>query len=292
MKKYLIVNADDYGYSVGVNAGIIEGHQHGIITSATMMATGRAFADGVERLKEVPLLSVGCHMMLVDGEPAARPSHIRSLLSGNDSFPSTLSLLMARLSAGKVKREELVLEFRIQMQKLFNANIVPTHLDSHKHSHIHPLVLDVMIQIAEEYRIGCIRNPFESFPLKKLLWNGSIKTCKRYLVTQLLGYYKLRFGQRIRKTNVRFPEHFHGFVETGTLSVGTMSRILSSVKVGVNELMCHPARLDSELLALPTRLKRSREQELAAMTACETLRIIEQQKIELISFRELRFLKL
>src|SRR5438552_607117 len=112
--KYLIVNADDYGMAVGINAGIIEGYQKGIVTSTTVMATGSAIEDGLARLKDAPGLDTGCHLVLLGGKPAAKPEQVRSLLDGSGKFSPTLSAFILRMTSGEVKESEIVVEFRAQ----------------------------------------------------------------------------------------------------------------------------------------------------------------------------------
>ncbi len=67
--RRLIVNADDFGFTSGVNRAIVEANEHGIVTSSTLMANGPAFEEAVKLAKTVPNLSVGCHVVLIDGQP-------------------------------------------------------------------------------------------------------------------------------------------------------------------------------------------------------------------------------
>src|SRR5690348_15210396 len=112
--KLLVVNADDYGMATGVNAGIVEGHQRGIITSATIMATGAALADGRARLKDAPGLGTGCHLVLLGDRPVSPVASVRSLVDGAGRFPATLSAFLLRMASGEVKYQEIVSEFRAQ----------------------------------------------------------------------------------------------------------------------------------------------------------------------------------
>lgn len=285
--KRLVVNADDYGMAVGVNLGIVEGHQRGILTSATIMANGAALIDGIARLKDAPRLATGCHLVLLGGEPVAAASSVRSLTDGAGRFPRTLSAFIWLISSGTVKYQEIVTEFRAQLDRLIAMNVTLSHCDSHKHSHAHPMVLDAVIQVAEEYKIRYIRNPFERGRLRAVWSWGGGALLKKYALSKMLSYYRLVFQMRMRETPVRCPDHFQGFIATGRLSPELMPKILAQVSEGVTELMCHPARLDADLQAAHTRLKASRERELAALTSPQARAALKAQGIELTSFREL-----
>src|SRR5262249_36414643 len=166
-----------------------------------------------------------------------------------------------------------------------------SHCDSHKHSHAHPVVLEAVIRLAEEYKIRYIRNPFERHPLglarsRAAEWK-SADIYKRYALSKMLGFYGAIFRMRMRETAVCSPDHFHGFVSTGYLSPETLPDIISRVSEGVNELMCHPARIEPGLLSAAGRLKEARERELAAVVSEEAWRAVKAQNIRLTSFREL-----
>jgi predicted glycoside hydrolase/deacetylase ChbG (UPF0249 family) len=291
MEKLLIVNADDYGQAKGINIGIIEGHLRGIITSTTIMASGKSLDDGVARLKDAPNLGLGCHLVLIGETPVAKTSQIRSLLNSKGEFPKTLTDFMWSMTTGQAKYSEIVIELRSQLDKLFNLGLTISHCDSHKHSHAHPKVLDAVIQVAEEYKIKYIRKPFEHCKVNQLQemfgkYPG-LGITKKYLLSRMLDYYHSIFLKQIKKTSLCYPDYFHGFIATGSLTTKTLPKLLTQIKSGVSELMCHPARLDEELNRTYTRLKESRESELTALVSEEALRIIKSESIKLVSFHEL-----
>jgi predicted glycoside hydrolase/deacetylase ChbG (UPF0249 family) len=255
------------------------------------MACGRALNDGLARLKDAPNLSLGCHLVLIGEEPVAKASQVRSLLSGSDRFPKTLTDFMWLMTMGKVKYSELLTELRAQLDRLLNLGITISHCDSHKHSHAHPKVLDAVIQVAEEYKIRYIRNPFEKCRIQQLQkvfgTYPSMDISKKYLLSRMLDYYHWCFTKRMTTTSIRYPDYFQGFIATGRLTPSLIPKLLTQVSEGLTELMCHPARLDEDLQNTETRLKKSREEELAAMTSQEAFEAIKAQAIELTSFREL-----
>ncbi len=289
--RLLIVNADDYGVSTGVNRAVIDAHLHGILTSATMMATGAAVADAVARLADAPRLDIGCHLLLVDGRPAARPELIRSLLDGSDRFPATLGAFLTNVLTGRARASEVVVELRAQIDLLLGMGITPSHLDSHKHAHAHPMIADAVMRVAEEYKIRYIRSPFEGFTLSDALRGitgcSRSKLLKRYALAHAMSLYAPLFRKRLGSYDCRYPEHFHGFVLTGCLCPENIANLLERVRPGVNELMCHPGLVDDELRGLATRLKESRERELAALKSAEARAAITRLGLELTSFSTL-----
>lgn len=286
--KQLIVNADDFGYTRGVNAGIIQGFREGIITSTTLMANGAAFEDAVARAKENPKLGVGCHLVLVGGKAVAPKAQIASLVDAEGNLPATLGSLMAKLSAGRVESEAIVCELRAQIQKVMSAGIQPTHFDSHKHTHAHPRVAEAVMKVAEEFNIKRIRKPFEDFTSLLRPVNGNGWASWKQRATALASLASApRFGRLARAHGVVTPEHFWGIAATGRLNVAAILSMMETMPEDTNELMCHPGKYDAELEGSPTRLKRERERELQALMAPEVSEALKANQIQRISFREL-----
>src|SRR5947208_1148267 len=136
--KRLIVNADDFAFTRDVNQGIVEAHREGILTATTIMATGPAFDDAVRLAIENPTLDIGCHLVLV-GEPP---------------FPSTVAKLVQAIALGRIKIYE---ELLAQIERILAAGIEPTHLDTHKHTHLLPPVLNAVARLSEEFKIPWVR---------------------------------------------------------------------------------------------------------------------------------------
>ena len=139
--RRLIVNADDFGLTQGVNRAIVEAHRHGIVTSSTLMAKGQAFDDASQRVNSTPRLSVGCHVVLVDGMPVLEDGQTPTL--SNRKFPDgrfyqSLSGFALRATSGRIDADEIEAEATAQIRKLQAAGIAVSHLDTHKHTHIFP----------------------------------------------------------------------------------------------------------------------------------------------------------
>ncbi len=286
--KRLIVNADDFGFTRGVNAGIVQAYKTGIVTSATIMANGEAFQDAVELAHANPGLGVGCHLAAVGGRPIAAASEVRRLAPDGGALPATLTQLSIKLARGLIATDELVREFRAQIERVVRAGITPTHLDTHKHAHTHPQVMEALARVAAEFGIKRVRNPFEK--MFSSVWrNGHLKWAylKQSAMSAAIAPAAIRFKMLAREHSLNSPNRFFGVKMTGMLDSAAIQRIMKSLGKGTAELMCHPGIYDDELSRARTRLKRERERELEALSDPKLRRLAQEQGIELISYREL-----
>lgn len=287
--RRLIVNGDDFGYTVGVNAGIVRAYRDGILTSTTLMATGEAFDDAVRVALENPGLGVGCHLVLVGEKAVAATAEIPTLAGRDGRLPGSLRELVTGLSFGRVRQKDLETELRAQVKRIREAGIVPTHVDTHKHTHLHPRVMRAVVQVASEFSIDAIRKPYEN--LRTLFGRGPARegcgAMGRSLTAAAANFGRRQFAGLVESAGLRSPDHFCGIGWTGTIEIGRLLRMLDHLPDGTTELMCHPGLHDEALDLKPTRLKRQRQAELDALIAPEALREVRRHGIQLISFREL-----
>src|SRR6185503_17167769 len=283
--KRLIVNADDFGFTPGVNAGIIYAYKTGIVTSTTIMANGEAFDDAVALALANPRLGVGCHLAIVGGRPVARAEEVASIVDDDGLLRSTRGQFMLRLARGSVKSEDIVREFRAQVMRVVGACIIPTHFDSHKHSHVSPPVMKALALVAREFGVTRVRNPFES-----LFDDGSLSSwvqVKQSALSAAIAPGALTFKKLVRQHRLKTPDRFLGVKRTGRLDSNAIRSMMKGLKEGTTELMCHPGFNDPGLESAHTRLKKERERELEALTDPRLRHLAEELGIELISYREL-----
>ena len=265
MASRLIINADDFGLTPGVNRAIAELHQGNALTSATLMANGAAFDDAVAIAHANPALGVGCHIVLTDGIPISPPESIPTLL-GPDvrTFHPSLANFVQALLRGAIREEDIEREAIAQVQKLQRAGIAVTHLDTHKHTHLFPAVTRPLLHVAQRYSIDAMRNPFEqSWSLA--LGHGSRL---RRLQIKLLGRMKTQFERQpqIRNAQIRTTDGTLGISATGHLDASTLREMLRALpEEGTFELCCHPGYNDSALDVVTTRLRAHRAVERNAL---------------------------
>ena len=245
-----------------MNSGILEAHRDGILTSTTLMATGAAFDDAIRLARENPSLDIGCHLVLVGSYP----------------FPATVSALVQALV---LKRIRVYDELRAQVEKILNAGIAPTHLDTHKHTHLLPPVLDAIARLGEEFKIPWIRRPFD-FPI-----HASGVPWARRAVSRGLGSLRGRFQRVIAAHGCRSTDHFAGFQITGHYDASELAALIEKLPNGSTEFMCHPGHCGDELRASRTRLKESRAEELKALTSTDVKSALAKFDVELVSYRQL-----
>jgi predicted glycoside hydrolase/deacetylase ChbG (UPF0249 family) len=265
MATRLIINADDFGLTAGVNRAIAELHRAEALTSATLMATGPAFEDAVAIAHAQPSLGVGCHIVLIDGVPVSPPQNISSLLgSDGKTFRSSLVDFVQALLRGKIREEDIEREALAQVQKIRQAGIDITHFDTHKHTHLFPAVSRPLLRLAERIAVGAIRNPFEQSWSLALGHGGRL----RRLQVKLLSGLRARFAElpQIRDARVFTTDGTLGISATGHFDAPTLRQILSALpEDGTFELCCHPGYSDKDLDRVPTRLRIHRDIERLAL---------------------------
>ena len=285
--RRLIVNADDFGLTSGVNRAILEAHQSGVVTSATLMANAGAFVQAVELAQSAPELGLGCHVVLVDGTPLSNASQVSSLLhNGNVQFHESLARFAVLALRRRLDAEQIEREVTAQIRKIQSAGITLSHLDTHKHTHMFPSVLKPILRAAQKCGIPAIRNPFETVRLAQLVENPG--SWKRWLEVRTLHRWTAQFHREVEAAGVATPDGTIGIVATGALQGRWLRFLLQNLPKGTWELVCHPGHNDAELQAVRTRLRAAREQELEALTSRDIRQVLSQRGVELISYRALR----
>lgn len=281
----LIINADDFGLTPGINRAIAELHRAGVLSSATLMASGPSFDDAVTLASVHPRLGIGCHVVFVDGTPLADPRTIPSLLSrdGRTFRPTLLGFLQALLT-GTISERELTIEAEAQIRRLQQAGITVTHLDTHKHTHIFPQVARTLNAVADQCGIRKMRNPFEP------QWASGLTRASlgRRMQLGLLTRLAPSFRTLALDANL-MPDGTIGIAATGTLDATTLHALLSHLPAGGTwELCCHPGHSDAQLQAQHTRLRASRSVEYLALLKVVPEILRTRPAVELIHYGDLR----
>jgi len=277
----LILNADDFGLTPGINRAIAELHAAGFLTSATLMAAGPAFADALTIAQAHPKLGIGCHIVLTDGTPISPPETIPTLLAPDRKhLRPTLTDFLRDLLLGRIAPAEIHREALAQILHLQHHGIRVTHLDTHKHTHIFPQVIRPLLAAAAEAGVPAIRNPFEPAhaPSHALL--------QRRLQIAALNLFQPAFN-RIAAVTPR-PDGTFGISATGGLNPQTLRDLLQHLpSSGTYELLCHPGYNDPDLDRITTRLRHHRDIEREALLT-EIPRILSiPNPPQLISYADL-----
>jgi hopanoid biosynthesis associated protein HpnK len=276
----LIVNADDFGLTHGVNRAIAELHHAGLVTSATLMARANATADAIQWGRDTPSLGVGCHVVLMDGDPVLPPGEIPTLVDPRTNrLHATLSSFLSRLIRGRIRAEEMEAEAQAQIAWLHTQGVALTHIDTHKHLHMFPGVLQPLLRAARAAGICAVRNPFEpAWSLRATLRATRLRRMEVRLLHRMLP----RFQRIVKEEGFITTDGSIGVLATGSLDVSTVRSLLDNLPAGTWELVTHPGYNDADLAAAPTRLLASRDKERDALLALKQF-----PALELISFAAL-----
>lgn len=259
----LIINADDFGYSRGVNYGIRDAHINGVLTSTTMMANMPGFEHGIDLSNEMPNLGIGIHLTLTCGKPLL--SDVKSLVDENGYFHKLDKHYKQEVS---IDKEELYREWDAQIRKIIDASIEATHIDSHHHIHTVNDYHEVAIALAKKYNLP-IRNCFD---LDKKSNLNEVKYNELFLDPF--------YNDEIRNMSLSY-ESLEDYI------ISVLSENLD-LALGYNtvELMCHPAYIDTCLME-GSSFNIERLRELDALVSKKTRELIESKNIKLSTFKEI-----
>jgi hopanoid biosynthesis associated protein HpnK len=286
--RRLIVNADDFGLTRGVNRAIVESHRDGIVTSSTLMANGQAFEDAIVHAKSASRLSIGCHVVLVDGSPVLGGQQASTLFdqkADDGRFYDGLGAFALRAVSGRVDADEIEAEVTAQIRKLQSAGVSVSHLDTHKHTHILPQVLRALLRAARTCGVPAVRNPFG--PVRFSILAKYPRLWKRYGQVTVLNRLGGRFRNSVTNAGMLTTDGTVGVVATGAMDSYLFRSIVDSLPEGTWELVCHPGYNDAELGSIRTRLRESRAVELRLLTSPKALELLVRSGVQLISYRDL-----
>lgn len=287
--RRLVINADDFGLTAGVNRAIAEAHSRGVLTSTTLMARSTAFTDAVQIAARSPKLGIGCHIVLVDGTPVLPPHLVPSLLHNGTAFRRTLTQLALAVARNHISASEVEAEATAQIAQLQSAGIRISHIDAHKHAHIFPSILKPLLRAARAAGIYAVRNPFSPgryLPWEKLLRHPEL--WKRFLAVQVFRGFAPDFRRIVERDGMITTDGLLGVVETGAMSLELLQIIIRNMPEGTWELVCHPGYNDAELATVHTRLRESRDRELQIFTSPDVHAILAEQGVELINYWDLQ----
>ena len=286
--KNLIVNADDLGWTEGLNRGILDAFRGGIVTSTSLLANGAAFAEAVKVAKSAPRMGVGVHLNLSDGAPSADRESVMSILNDAGMLASGPENLLLKRARRKLVLDEVEEEWDAQIQKVRDAGIRPTHVDGHKHVHMLPGLFSIALRLAKKHGIEAIRVSLEESSLRTALASGSQHRAGVVMKqgVQARGLKLLARDARKQATRmgIATADYFCGIAQTGELTLTGVEHFLENLPEGTTELMCHPGYADDALQKTATRLQGSRQKELEILTDTKIRKLVASQGIRLIDY--------
>lgn len=275
----LIVHADDFGLSETVNDGIRYAYLNGILTSTSIMPTGKAFSDAVSLLRSLPDLDIGIHLTLVEERPLLPPDRIDTLVDNNGHLHPHARIFIRKHLQGRIDSHQIQAEFDAQIRKVMDTSLRVTHIDTHQHLHALPSVLKIVISLAQKYGIKRIRKPTER--LKGNMFH-EFSAFPRLVQMLVLNTF-CRAGNW---KDILHTDHFAGFFYGGRLSINNLRVLINSLpNQGTCELMCHPGAADESHKYAHWDYNWS--DELGALIHNDIAQLIHENAIRLISYRDL-----
>jgi hopanoid biosynthesis associated protein HpnK len=267
----LIVTADDFGRAEPINDAVERAHRDGILTTASLMVTGAACADAVERARRNPKLGVGLHLTLVDGKPALPPEQVPALVDDQGLFTKELVKLGTRIFLSPSARRQLKAEMRAQFELFRATGLALDHVDSHHHYHLHPTVTQVLVPLAREYGAKGLRIPHE--PTK--LTVGGLFHLRRVGIMRRLA----------RAAGLVTNDVMLGARHSGAMDAAAQLDYLERMGQGLTEMYCHPAT-GPWVEARPMPASYRPVDEFRGLTDPRVVEMVKSRNIKLTTFTE------
>jgi len=290
MTRNLIINADDFGLNSGVNRGIIECHQKGIVTSTTLMVNCPGTKEAAELAKENPELGVGLHFNVTVGQPISKRI---SSLTDKDGFFWPRKQFEKKAVTGKIMPKDIEEELHLQWDILESLGITATHIDSHQHVHALPGISSIVLAFAKEKNVP-VRIPQEKNIMHHVLSLRSIhpKNILTLLRKQLLNFYCQHFRRDALKQQVKTNDHFmsiFGFwPPIRTITVDTYTSLFKKMTEGTTELMVHPADISTPATSnFTTSITHISMQEMKLLQDPTLKKTIQACSIQLVSYKNM-----
>ncbi|MFN5239424.1 MAG: hopanoid biosynthesis-associated protein HpnK [Aphanizomenon sp.] len=276
--SYLIINADDFGFSDDVNTAIIQAHEEGILTSTSLMVTGDAAQNAIALAKNHPHLAVGLHLVLVCGKSVLPPAQIPHLVDSQGNFSDNPTQAGLNYQFNQATRAELRLEIAAQLEKFRDSGLNLSHVDGHLHLHVHPVILNILTEFAAEFQIKFIRLPSEEL-------TKNLKIDRRNLLIKIV--WSIVFGQLrnygeglLKAHNIKFADRVYGLLQTGNMSEEYLLSLIPQIEAELVEIYAHPTSVN-------TKINNSGEIELKALLSERVREILSIKGFELSNYNQL-----
>ena len=237
--RSVIVTGDDFGISSRVNQAILEAHEKGILTRASLMVTGGAFEEAVALARRRPTLAVGLHLVLISGCSVLPHAQIPHLVDRQGRFSSRPFWAGLRYQLHPSAREELRLEIRAQLEKFRRTGLELSHVDGHRHMHLPPVVLKILLELAGEFGVRTVRLPSEELRIALTLdWGGWLEKVVSSCAFQSLRFLYAR--RYLASAGVGFDERVYGLLQSGRVTEEYLLKLIPRIRAGRVEIYTHP----------------------------------------------------
>jgi hopanoid biosynthesis associated protein HpnK len=287
--RRVIVTADDFGRSEAINAAVIRAHREGVLTSASLMVSGAAAGEAVALARATPSLAVGLHLVVIGGRATLAPAQIPHLVGADGRFATDPFRAGLRYVFSRAARAELARELRAQFDAFAATGLPLDHVDGHAHMHLHPVVWDLLVPLAEEYGAAGIRLPRDELglALRAARVRGTVSSNGAGFVTQVVwaavfGLLSRWCAGRLREHRLVGTDRVYGLFMTGRMTEAYVVEALRGPRVSKAEFYFHPtASPQSEPLG-------PNPGDLATLLSPAVRHAIEKQRLHLVRYADLR----
>lgn len=279
--RRVIFSADDFGLSPGVNAGILKAHRHGVLTNASLMVNGSAFTEAVDLARQTPSLAVGLHLVLLQGRATCSHEEVPGLVDETGMFRNHPVGVGLRYFFTPGLRAQLQREVRAQLQRFRATGLQLSHVDGHLNIHMHPTVLGILLELAEEIGIRALRLPREPLDIS-LAVDGSArlrKTVESITFARLAAYAAPRIAAR----GLRVVDQVFGLHHSGHMTEPHLLGLIERLPPGVTEIYTHASFVDEEAQSWRPSTYEC-EGELAALTSSRVREALEAARVQCFSY--------
>lgn len=276
--KYLIINADDFGISTAVNRAVIKGWQDGVLTSASLMVTGAAWAEAVELARQNPGLQVGLHLTLVQGRSILEHGGFPSLTDTRGDFPKDPLQAGLRMFFLKPLVKQLRREIEAQVQQFVATGLPLSHIDGHLNIHMHPTVFAMLCQLMPQYGISTFRLSRERLGAELRLSAGRLPG--KFADAFIFGRLANRCLPELQRHNIGFATEVKGLLNSGRITEEYLLKALDTLQEGITEIYLHPSETDD-----PLQPHYRQQKELAALLSRNVQNKISAMGIVLCNYR-------
>ena len=290
MKKHrsIIITGDDFGASPAVNAAILEAHRNGILTTASLMVTGAAFAEAVELARRHPRLAVGLHLTLTEERPASPPDQVPDLVGGGEGrFPLTPEAAGKRYFfwsclpwASSTAYRQIQKEIRAQLEKFQKTGLKLSHVDGHQHMHMFPVVINALTELAREFNVQAVRIPSEELGLA--LKVDRSRFLEKVKFSTVFGMFRPHARKRLKSAGIRCPDRVYGLLQSGRVTEPYLLKLIPRIRADRVEVYSHPTTEGTA--ASPRGASRP---QLEALTSARVREALDAQGFRLSTYPEM-----
>lgn len=240
--KFLIITGDDFGLSHGANTAILRAHRDGVLTAASLMVTGDAAEEAISIAKAHPSLGVGLHLVLTQGRSALPPSRIPGLVDDSGAFLKNPVCAGLRYYFESGLRPQLEAEITAQIERFLKSSLPLDHINGHLNLHLHPVVLDILLDLSTRYPIKSVRCAREPFWITLL--HDPTHLGYKLSHAMIFRWLSARARTRASSRGIACNDRLHGLLETGAMTERYLIKIIERIRPGITEIYVHPGTGD------------------------------------------------